>query len=313
MKNIFVCEFITCGGMHSVELPVSLVQDADIMVQALITDLQRVPDLEVFTCRDSRLSPIVESRQSIKENDDVPVIWQALMLEADLIWIIAPESNGELLRLTEMARTCGGLVIACSPEAIRLASSKMNTYEFLRSKNYIVPETRYLGEALVVSDTGWVIKPDDGAGSEDCYLFEDEQSIKHFARSGIDSRTFIQQAFLKGIHLSLSALVFDSHATLLSCNYQDCNKQNHRLRNRLISRKAGGDCEKIFETLIEDMAKNISGLKGYIGIDIVLNEQGSVILDINPRLTTSYAGLSELLGFNVAELILENFIKYECR
>ena len=124
MKKIFVCEFITCGGMRSVELPISLMQDADIMVHALITDLRRIPDLEVFTCRDSRLKPIVESRQSIKENDDVSVIWHDLMLEADLIWIIAPESNEELLRLTEKAQTCGGLVIACSPEAIRLRRAK---------------------------------------------------------------------------------------------------------------------------------------------------------------------------------------------
>jgi len=41
-----------------------------------------------------------------------------------------------------------------------------------------------------------------------------------------------------------------------------------------------------------------------VGIDLVRTEQGLVMLEINPRLTTSYAGLRRALGVNPAGLVL---------
>ncbi len=313
MKKIFVCEFITCGGMRGIDLPVSLVKDAETMLHALLADLQEIDDMEVVTCRDSRLPSLAESGISIKEDDDVHAVWLELMREADWIWIIAPESKGELLRLVELARTCSGRVIACSSAAIRLTSSKMKTYKTLHRQKLIVPETRYLTDELLDSDTGWVVKPDDGAGSENCYLFEDEKTIRRFAQTAAASQNFIQQRFINGSHLSLSAVFAYNRVSLLSCNHQEIIPDASVLSSKVIRQQVGDDCENSFKMLVENIAKQIPGLRAYVGIDLVLNDQGPVVLDINPRLTTSYAGLSALLGFNVAELILENFEKDGCR
>jgi len=45
---------------------------------------------------------------------------------------------------------------------------------------------------------------------------------------------------------------------------------------------------------------------GYLGLDIVLGEQESAdcIIEVNPRLTTSYVGLSQLTDDNLAEMML---------
>jgi predicted ATP-grasp superfamily ATP-dependent carboligase len=183
----------------------------------------------------------------------------------------------------------------------------MKTYDFLRSRNYLVPETRYLTEELLFSDTGWVVKPDDGAGSEDCYLFEDEKTMKRFIQSSA-SRNYIQQRFLNGMHLSLSAVYLSNKTVLLSCNQQELNRRSGALTNKLLHHQVDNDCQRSFKKLVDSLGEQISGLRGYVGIDLVVNNQGPVILDINPRLTTSYAGLSDLVGFNVAGLILEDFI-----
>lgn len=46
-------------------------------------------------------------------------------------------------------------------------------------------------------------------------------------------------------------------------------------------------------------------LFGYAGIDFIQTEAGEdLVLEINPRLTTSYAGIKQALGVNVAELVL---------
>jgi hypothetical protein len=47
----------------------------------------------------------------------------------------------------------------------------------------------------------------------------------------------------------------------------------------------------------------VSGLRGYVGVDLVLRGQDHVI-EINPRLTTSYIGLRALAKTNLAEAML---------
>jgi len=51
----------------------------------------------------------------------------------------------------------------------------------------------------------------------------------------------------------------------------------------------------------------LPGLRGYIGVDLVLTESDAVVIEVNPRLTTSYLGLRSALrgdGGNVAAMAL---------
>ena len=55
----------------------------------------------------------------------------------------------------------------------------------------------------------------------------------------------------------------------------------------------------------ENGAGAIPGLWGYIGIDLVETARGPLVVDVNPRLTTSYAGLAAATGCNPARLVLD--------
>src|SRR5262249_28296825 len=48
----------------------------------------------------------------------------------------------------------------------------------------------------------------------------------------------------------------------------------------------------------------VPGLRGYVGVDLVLADEPHVI-EINPRLTTSYIGLRRLARFNVMQAMLD--------
>jgi hypothetical protein len=52
------------------------------------------------------------------------------------------------------------------------------------------------------------------------------------------------------------------------------------------------------------IAAAIPDLWGYVGVDLVATASGPVVLEVNPRLTTSYCGLRLALQVNAAELVL---------
>ncbi|HEU5303158.1 MAG TPA: ATP-grasp domain-containing protein, partial [Gemmatimonadales bacterium] len=43
---------------------------------------------------------------------------------------------------------------------------------------------------------------------------------------------------------------------------------------------------------------------GYVGVDLILTRHGPAVLEINPRLTTSYCGLRQAVGVNTAAVVL---------
>ncbi len=60
-----------------------------------------------------------------------------------------------------------------------------------------------------------------------------------------------------------------------------------------------------YQVLCQQIVNIMPQLLGYIGIDFIQTDKGeNLILEINPRLTSSYAGMQEALGINVAELVL---------
>jgi predicted ATP-grasp superfamily ATP-dependent carboligase len=60
------------------------------------------------------------------------------------------------------------------------------------------------------------------------------------------------------------------------------------------------------ESLGRRAVEAVPGLRGYVGVDLVLGEDegGDRVIEINPRLTTSYIGLRRLALSNLAETML---------
>jgi predicted ATP-grasp superfamily ATP-dependent carboligase len=75
-----------------------------------------------------------------------------------------------------------------------------------------------------------------------------------------------------------------------------CVPFNHPLKQEALS-------------MAKKVVDSFSGLLGYVGVDLVLAKNGPYVVDVNPRLTTSYVGLSKVANFNVAESITNSVIK----
>jgi predicted ATP-grasp superfamily ATP-dependent carboligase len=59
------------------------------------------------------------------------------------------------------------------------------------------------------------------------------------------------------------------------------------------------------QKLLNKIAQAFPDLFGYVGIDLILSDDCYVV-EINPRLTSSYSGIKQALGINIAELVLQS-------
>ena len=64
-----------------------------------------------------------------------------------------------------------------------------------------------------------------------------------------------------------------------------------------------------FETIARKIAKMLPDAAGYLGVDVIIDAENDriYVIEINPRLTTSYVGLREAIAHNPAKIILDSF------
>ncbi|MFB3117001.1 MAG: ATP-grasp domain-containing protein [Gammaproteobacteria bacterium] len=308
--RLFICEFITGGGLQDKELPYNLVREGNMMLDALLIDLLDSGFTDIITTRDKRLDPILLPVESVPIKGDIYHVWQSCMNDADAVWIIAPESDDVLFDLTLMAEQSDCHVLGCSSESVKSASSKLQTSKLLNKNDIPCIETvLFKDETIPESECGWVIKPDDGVGGEDCYFCANREDLKQL-KDSISVEHFVIQKYLPGIPASLSMICYQGKAQLLACNEQQfCFKNG---KGKLTELVVNGMQEQWiqFNKIAQKIAIADTGLFGYIGIDLIVPEDGvgsesvPVVVEINPRLTTSYVGLRQSLSLNPAELIL---------
>ena len=120
----------------------------------------------------------------------------------------------------------------------------------------------------------------------------------------IDAAHWVVQPYVAGLPTSLSLLCVDGQARLLSCNRQRVERQGDGfvLHGCVVNSDAARHprCAELAAAI----ARAVPGLWGYVGVDLVLTARGPCVLEINPRLTTSYAGLYGALGVNGAQQVL---------
>jgi predicted ATP-grasp superfamily ATP-dependent carboligase len=277
------------------------------MLDAILSELSRLPDVDLLTTHDFRLSPKHKPSISVSPEQEVWAIWEKCVEAADAVWPVAPESDDILARLCDLALRNGKLLLASSPDAVRLAASKYATSKRLAAAGIPVVDTFPLTDFQKLNSGPYVAKPDDGISCEGSRIFADKQSLSEWMNSQAEVHAYIVQPLITGIPASISMLCMNGEAVVLSCNRQlieqsdDSFHYHGSMLNDLQAYWAQ------FELVAREVAQAIPGLAGYVGIDVIFGDTGIRVLEVNPRLTTSYAGLEQAIGRNPAELILDMF------
>lgn len=305
--RIFVVEYITGGGLVGGRMSAELLTEADIMLGALLDDLSVLPDVRLLVSRDPRLPPLQHDCDVFvpAPADDIWQVWADCISRCDAVWAIMPESGGLLHRISVMTLACGRRLIGCHPAAVEIAGSKSRTAEALQRAGIAVVPTFDVSADIPFCPSRWVLKPDDGVGGEGSCVFKDYKAMHRALRDRDRYAAYVAQPFLEGEPASLSMLCCASTATLLTVNLQRVREAGGRFELEGILVNGLPAARARYAGLARSVAQAIPGLWGYIGVDLVLTAGGPVVLEVNPRLTVSYAGLRSVLAVNPAKLMLD--------
>ncbi len=305
--RVLVFEYITGGGMANTPVSPALSYAGDLMLNALLSDLSDSSGVEVVTTRDHRLGPPATQGTVyyVHSGDEFRGIWESLLQEVDAVWPVAPETDGILEQLSTDVIESGTALLNSRPEAVRTAASKCSTARLLRAHGIPVVDTWPLSSVLPAAVERWVVKPDDGVGCDGLRLLDGGKRECEWFKTSLEGRNYVAQPYVDGFATSLSILCRDGDACVLSANEQRVAQIEgvFRLQGCVV----GSDrvaCEH-YVSLATEIAAALPGLWGYVGVDLIESVAGPQVLEVNPRLTISYAGLRRCLATNPASMVLD--------
>lgn len=308
MASVFVFEYITGGGMLSADdrqVPSgSLLREGAAMVSALSTDFQRA-GFDVVVQRDARLNVNIfqdsgrGSVRSVRSTLQEREIFERSVATTDWTVLIAPETNNALLDRSLVAVSSGARLMSPAPDFIAIAADKSRTCKMLIEHGVPVPAAVDLAAGVPMpSDFSYpaVRKPLDGAGSCDVELVSHAQAKPMSCPSRLER-------FYSGIPASVAFLCGPGLALPLPACRQ-------RLGVPPAFDYLGGETPlpaglaHRAQRLAMDAVAALPETTGYVGIDLILGEDpdgaDDVVIEVNPRLTTSYVGLRANCRGNLA-------------
>ena len=328
---LLVHEYVTGGGWPEADPP-RFAGEADAMVRAVLEDLRDWGRFTVVTTRDRRFGgPALPADRVVwldggesgaRRPGDAAAApgdadaggrpgYRAALLEAaagcEAALVIAPETGGALERASAWLHEAGVSLLGSTPAAIAVAADKWECSRRFRRAGLPAPETVCVAPRDAEAATRRlglpvVLKPLDGAGCDGVAVVRAESDLSSAlalpALAGAEK--ILVQRWVAGEPASVSLLVAGRGAVPLSLNSQ-------KLRIGIPCAYEGGTAaidharrDEAFDLAARAVGL-VPGLRGYVGVDLVLAPDGCSLVEINPRLTTSYVGLRGVPAFNLAE------------
>jgi predicted ATP-grasp superfamily ATP-dependent carboligase len=303
--KLLIFEYVTGGGFNKENLPSSLADEGLVMLKALLEDVFEINILQPTVMLDARLKDLSETYPAdwriITPCQDVFKEFSRLCLQADAVWPIAPEFDNLLENLCRLVPEHKCLLVSPA-EAVAICANKLHTFERLQDYSIPTVATR-LWQRTDYEPGEWIIKPVDGAGARETFVLTCRQDFVKLADSLPHTTDYILQPHLEGWKTSLSCLCKNGRLELICVNLQHFIMDNNCYRLAGITVNHTKNTDR-YQALLEKIGEAFSKLRGYIGIDLIETTENSYVLEINPRLTTSFAGIRAALGINVcAEVI----------
>lgn len=291
-------------------LPAALLTEGRAMVAAVAADLARLKNVQTTLLSDYRLTPGVDCCEvrCVASEAGAEIVFDQVAAAADLTLVIAPERDGALTDRCRRVLDCGGRLVGPGLEIVELCGDKQRAAEHLAAAGVPAPLGMPLGKGEALpADFPYpaVLKPRDGCGSHGVQFLS---TCTEAARLGIAPWPARLERFCPGLAAGVAVMSGPREIRALPACWQrlpDDGRFEYLGGALPLPSSLAGRAEALALRAIQSLPEPC----GYIGVDLVLGERAGEIADdyvieINPRLTTSYVGLRAACRGNLAEAML---------
>lgn len=309
--RLLLYEFLSAGGMA--DAPPSLVREGWAMLAAVVADAAGLPDVQARALvRDGLPSLPIPCRRLSGASE--AGVFREEIARCDAALVIAPEFDGILAARSRWVVDQGKRLLGLAPAAIDLAADKLACASWWQTRGVPTLPTVEVRDGWTPSTFPVVLKPRYGAGCLATFVVHDCRQwppVLARARSEAPDQPLLVQPYVRGRDASAAFLLGGGKAMPLRAGRQDIVAAAERLAYGGGSLPLPADLETralaLAERAVVPLAAAFPDSAGFVGVDLLLgeDERGDVVVEINPRLTTSYVGLRRLTRDNLLLKVLE--------
>jgi len=313
--HFFVYEYASACG--DAALPASLRSEGGAMLRAIAEDLVCISGAEVRTLLGSAVENPLGCRMESVRAEGEERAFRRLARWADFSLVVAPEFHGLLETRCRWVEEENGRLLGPCSKAIALTGDKLALADHIEKRGVRMPHCVPLGVDGSPVTYPLVCKPRHGAGSLATFRVRDPAELSRCLALARDEGWYgemLLQAYVPGTAASVAFLVGPRQTLELPPASQHLSDDG-RFRYRGGSLPLPGHLADRAVRVARPAIEAVPGLAGYVGIDVLLGERSDGrhdwVIEINPRLTTSYLGLRRLAKTNLAEAIVSIFRGHE--
>lgn len=288
------------------------------MLQALEQDFSAL-GIHVIITLDSRIAYTPQPRTlavPIAKKTSLHQELQRIAQQVDFILLVAPETNGTLIRCCQWLCEFQHKFLSPQPSVVELCSDKSRTCRFLAEHS--IPTTHGIliepvGNVLdrypqvTPSLLPGVLKPNCGAGGEATFFVKDMAALVELIgeQSEKASRPMRLEMWAEGTPTSTSLICGPAGYELLKSTRQVFRGWPIGTYTRNLADLSDDQLSRAGQ-LAYRVCESLPPTCGYLGIDMILGNkpENDLVVEINPRLTSSYTLLRTLDSRNLAQTML---------
>lgn len=315
--QLFLYEHLTAAGADAE----SLLREGDAMVRALAADFATLPRVNVIVARHPKLPPLslgprvrcVDAKtENAKSVEDFTKAFFELKLRPDYALAIAPETEQLLMNVAMPLEVIAKAQLHPYAGSIALASDK---YFYAERLSIVEAPTPAVWRSTPEDPTlpeGWsfpsVIKPIDGCGSIGVRKIN---SREEFENTTLGENEMLQ-VWVPGAPVSVAVLCnAKAFEPLEPCLQKLGGESGFEYLGGMtpLPRHLAYRARQLVEMAVICLQFETKAPRGYVGVDLVLGDalDGSqdYIIEVNPRMTTSYVGLRRYYKGNLAGALID--------
>ena len=299
----------------SICLNENLLSEGFNMLKCILDDLDKNTFFDVSYLINEKIDSFnYDNLKAIYLKDDL-INWLKInSKDFDYSLFIAPEDDLIQYNITKILEENNVSIIGCDSVSSYIWSSKRLTYNKVSEDILKIDTIKYNTDEIdyeiithKINNKIFIIKPDNKTSSDLIYVIDNEDicnKVKNiYGKNNIDY--LLVQEYIEGMPISVSLICNGNDTNFLSINSQEIIQNDgkieylgcktpikHHLENELI---------KISNKIVEC----IPGLKGFVGIDYIIQDEKIFFVEINSRITTPYIVLQKNCNQNLTNSIID--------